>query len=66
MGFIYFGDTYHIFNVFFVQCVCIIQLVSGSCFRGFESNGGYAWGLFLCRHLPFIYMSEGRLGEPEG
>ena len=66
MGFIYFGDTFHIFNVFFVQYVGIIQSVSGSCFCGCESNGGHAWGLFLCRPLPFIYMSEGRVGEPEG
>ena len=66
MGFIYFGDTFHIFNVFFVQYVDIIQSVSGSCFCGCESNGGHAWGLFLCRPLPFIYMSEGRVGEPEG
>ena len=66
MGFIYFGDTFHIFNVFFVQYVDIIQSVPGSYFCGCESNGGHAWGLFLCRPLPFIYMSEGRVGEPEG
>ena len=56
----------YITNVFFVHCVDIIQSVSGSCFCGCESNGGHAWGLFLCRPLPFIYMSEGRVGEPEG
>ena len=66
MGIIYFEDTQHIFNVFFVKNVDIIQLVSGSCFCGCESNGGHVWGLFLCRPLPFIYMSEGRVGEPEG
>ena len=66
MGFIYFGDTIHIFNVFSVQYVGFIQSVSGSSFCGCELNGGHAWGLFLCRPLPFIYMSEGRVGEPEG
>ena len=63
MGIIYFGDT---LQIFFVYCVDIIQSVSGSCFCGCESNGGHAWGLFLCRPVPFIYMSEGRVGEPEG
>ena len=52
-------------QIFFVQCVCIIQSVSSGS-GGCESNGGHAWGLFLCRPLPFIYMSEGRVGEPEG
>ena len=62
-GIYYFGDTLHIF---FVYCVDIIQSVSGSCFCGCELNGGHAWVLFLCRPLPFIYMLEGKVGEPEG
>ena len=53
-------------QIFFVYCVDIIQSVSGSCFCGCESNGGHAWGLFLCRPVPFIYMLEGKVGEPEG
>ena len=65
-GIYLFWDTFHIFNVFFVQYVALIQLVSGSYFCGCESNGGHAWGLFLCRPLSFIYMSERRVGEPEG
>ena len=65
-NYLYFWDTQHIFNVFFVKNVDIIQSVSGSCFCGCESNGGHALGLFLCRPYPFIYMFEGRVGEPEG
>ena len=61
-----FWDTFHIFHVFFVRCVGIIQSVSGSYFCGCELNGGHTWGLFLCRPLPFIYLLEGRVGEPEG
>ena len=65
-NYLYFWGTQHIFNVFFVKNVDIIQSVSGSYFSGCESNGGHASGLFLCRPYPFIYMSEGRVGEPEG
>ena len=67
LGIIYiFWDTQHIFNVFFVKNVDIIQSVSGSCFVGVSRMGVMHWVLFLCRPYPFIYMLEGKVGEPEG
>ena len=56
----------YISQIFFVYYADIIQSVSGSCFCWCELNGGHAWVLFLCRPLPFIYMLEGKVGEPEG
>ena len=59
-NYLYFWGTQHIFNVFFVKNVDIIQSVSGSCFRGCESNGGHALGFIFVQALSIHIHVRGK------